>query len=158
MRIQGSPYGSTNVSAGNFPQRTPAIHQPGPSQAREVFNAPDMPQSVARALNDLQSKIASAHEQIKADPTANKNVIENLPIMGGSATGGAPTGINFIEHQLGIPYRSYRINGVQNGYIEGHCAVAPTGSYPPKSTHLLLWTKVTAFGNSPVLLDIEIYG
>jgi hypothetical protein len=158
-RIQYQPYGQVNTTSGNQPVPKPSILVPGPTQAREVFNAPDVDPAVARALNDLQSKIASATQVAKSDPTGNKNLLQGVPLVNGY-TGGA-TGFNFIAHELNVPYTGYRINAVSGGFIEGHCVIAPTGPTPPYplNRYLTLWTKVSVFvEGTPVLMDIEIYG
>lgn len=153
-RIQGQPLGTLNLNRGNLPKLQPSIFQPGPAPSPEQFNRPGVSLEVARALNDLQEKLTAAVKQVKADPTANKNLLEQVTLNAGGNGGSNPT---IINHQIGSPYRGYRICTVRNGSIAGHCALSPTSQYPA-STNLLLWTSVVPFSSTvPVTADIEVW-
>lgn len=148
-RVQGQPYGTLNLNNpnGNLPRAPVAIVQPGPSQAKEQFNRPGVPSAVGRALDDLQTAIQAATEQSRSDPTANKNLFEQVNVN---------TGTNAIQHGLGSSYRGYRICTVRGGFITGHCALPPT-SDAPATTTLLLNLECKPSSSTPVMLDVEVW-
>jgi hypothetical protein len=155
-RVQGSPFGSVNYNSpnANLPIKPVSILQPGPAQAVEQFNHPSIPKEVARALNQLQTNIQQATSQVKADPTSNKNLFEQINLIYGGSGGTFP---NVISHGLDAPYRGYRVCTVRNGAINQHAAITPTTAYPADK-YLLLWTEVTTvFGTATVSADIEIW-
>jgi hypothetical protein len=153
-RIQGAPFGTSNPNSSRLPTQTSAILVPGPAQAIEQFNHPDIPMAVSRAMNQLQQNVRGALSQAKADPTADKNLIEQLTVNAGGSNGKAPWTI--VQHGLGKAYRGYRIDTVRGGFIVGHAAIAPTAQYPA-TTALILWTWTQQFGTDPVTIDIEVW-
>jgi hypothetical protein len=156
-RIQGQPFGTANPATSTPAALRPAVQlvQAGPAQAKQWFTEPDISDGTARALNTLQRKIDEATSQVRADPTADKNVIEQVPLKNGTTGGG---NFNVIPHGLGFTYRDYRICSVRNGYITGHCAIPPDAGHPANAV-LSLWTQVVQFkAGVPVSATIEIWG
>lgn len=158
-RVQGAPFGTDSASdpSKSLAAGAPSILQPGPAQAHEQFSAgPDIHPAVARALNQLQRNIAEAIGQSKGDPTAAKQLFENVTVKDGDVDG---NNANVISHGLGKPYRGYRICSVRGGSLTGHAAMSPKATQPPTSAALLLWTAVKPFASGgAVSIDVEVYG
>ena len=159
-RIQGQPLGTANPATSATPvllRPSVQLFQPGPSQPKEQFSHPSIPLEVARALNQIQRNIEQAASQVKADPTANKNVLENVTLQNYKTVGTGVSGWNNIPHSLGFAYRDYRICSVRNGYITGHAAIPPDAAHPATAT-LSLWTSLVQFNKTvPVMATIEIW-
>ena len=155
-RVQGQPLGSAPLPSTTKSLQAPTatILEPGTSQAEEQFSSPDIHPTVSRALNQLQRDIRASTAQTRADPTANKNLLEGLSLVNGAAGGVGP---NVISHGLGAPYRGYRICTVRGGALTAHAAIAPTQANPSQ-TSLLLWTQFAPFvSGGQVLVDLEVW-
>ena len=170
-RVQGEPLGSpalpnTVNTSGQLTgiktlgQSPPTVLQPGAVQAEEQFSHRNIPVEISRALNQVQRNVNSAMQQVKADPTANKNLHENVVLSHGTVVNGVPGKPNVINHGLNMPYRGYRICTVKGGYLTGHSALPSTTTHPA-SANLLLWTQFKPFQvngvDNTVTADIEVY-
>lgn len=83
-RIQTEDFGTSaanTATTGRPPAPRPALTT-STAQAKEVFTAEKIadPQSVARALNALQTKIAESTAQARANPFANGQLFQNVPV------------------------------------------------------------------------------
>jgi len=156
VRVQGSPLGSVNTSAGGRAIPPPTLVSEGPAQLLEMFGGGNgIPENVARALNQIQTNIAKAMSQVKESPFADGNLIEKFPLVNGGAAGAAPYTI--INHGLGKPYRGAFILSTTGGYVTASAIVA-NSTASLDSAQIQLWTLVTAFaGVSQVLANIWVY-
>lgn len=164
-RVQGSPFGTLNLGRGNLPRTAPSILQPGPAPSPEQFNhRQGVPAAVARAMNDLQTGLSASTAQATANPTGNKQLFENVPLVQGGAGGTAP----FIKlaHGLGASYRGYSILTQRGGFVTAHAAINPSVAAPgvsnptpaqPASAYLVLWVQFTAFGSATPTIDVEAW-
>lgn len=95
VRIQGGVYGTQNpASPSNANRPAVTIRQTGPVQPREQFDD--------RQLNAIQRSVEQATAVAKANPMANGNLIENLPLKSGD---------NVVAHGLGASFRSAIVHG-----------------------------------------------
>ena len=153
IRIQPvTGFGTANFQSPR-PFLQPTTLNPGPGQAREQFNEPGIPATVARALNQIQENIHQSTQQAKGSPSGGGNLLRGVILTNGGTNGANP---NVIAHGLGIAYTGYKIHAIYNGSIDKYATIAPSTAFPANRV-LLLWTQVTAFPNQNVSCDIEIY-
>jgi hypothetical protein len=146
-RVQGGSFGTQpaapaggTITQGRLPQPRPAITS-GPSQGRESFSAGELGPSVARALNEIQSKVADSTAQARANPMGNGRLFQGVTITGTPTAGtlasrpgrtGLPNGFMYFITTLEKPI-----------WLSGTNWVDATGAVAyPASGFSLLTTKV----------------
>lgn len=155
-RIQHSQFGSTNAAAttvGRASPPKPVVLQLGPVLARE--------QTADRQVNQIQTMVAAAIGQVKALPWGDGNLLEDVPLVQGGASGAGP--YNVLLHGLPSAFSGYIILGAKGGAITGHGLVANASS-ALDARQIQLWITFDAFAasvpgadGSHVWADIWVY-
>lgn len=153
-QVKNQPFGTTNVNAGARQINRPVQLIQGPAQGVEQLNTAGIPVEQARALQALQKNITAATQPSRANPAANGNLLQGVPLSNGGANGANP---NVIRHGLSIPFVGYQIHAVYGGALTAHANVPNTNS-SLDSAQISIWTQVAPFSGQSVTADIWVYG
>ena len=150
-RVQLQPFGSQNNAGSARKLPPPAQLYSGPAQAHEQIIDPKIPEAVLRQLNTLQDNIRQATAQVKANPTANSQLLQGVTLENGGASGATP--YTTLDHGLGVQASGIVVHAVYGGQITS----GPPTVISKSSTQVVIWTLITAFPGMNVSADILVY-
>lgn len=149
-RVQNQPFGSQNNAGKNRVAPPPTQLFGGPAQSHEQISDPKIPEPVLRQLNTLQDNIRTATAQVKANPTANSQLLQGTSLVQGGANGAGPYVV--VDHGLQAMPTSVQVHGVYGGTYDSYSVISYT------TTQATLWFKtITSFPNQSVTADILVY-
>lgn len=156
VSIQNGAYGSVNPLAVGTKRPVPApftLARPPVQGVEQFTDIPD--ENTSRALNQLQENIRSATAQSKSNPFADCNLLVNVTLTAGGASGADPM---VLSHGLGRALQGFQIQSSTKGGSVLKSALIPNPNPDEDSSLFRCWVELVVFeeGGS-VIADILVY-